>query len=37
MYMGKIRVAVKLQKGQKSFTLTAMNDNCGICKIDIIL
>ena len=37
MYIGKIRVAVKPQKGQKSFTLTAMCDNCGICEIDIIL
>ena len=30
MYMGKIRIAVKPQKGQDSFTLTAMSNNCGI-------
>ena len=37
MYMGKIRIAVKPQKGQQSFTLTALSDNCGICQIDISL
>ena len=28
MYMGKIRIAIKLQKGQESLTLTAVSDNC---------
>ena len=32
MYMGKIRIAVKPQKGQNDFTLTAMSDNCGLCR-----
>ena len=35
MYMGKIRIAVKPQKGQNNFTLTAMSDNCGLCRIVI--
>ena len=29
MYMGKIRIAVKPAKGQKSLTLTATSDHCG--------
>ena len=28
MYMGKIRIAIKLQKYQESLTLTAVSDNC---------
>ena len=32
MYMGKITVAVKPQKGQESFTLTAFSDNCRVCR-----
>ena len=35
MYMGKIRIAVKPQKGQNNFTLTAMSDNCGLGRIVI--
>lgn len=35
MYMGKIRIAVKPQKGQNNFTLAAMSDNCGLCRIVI--
>lgn len=35
MYMGKIRIAVKPQKGQNNFTLTAMSDSCGLCRIVI--
>lgn len=35
MYMGKIRIAVKPQKGQNNFTLTAMSNNCGLCRIVI--
>ena len=35
MYMGKIRIAAKPQKGQNNFTLTAMSDNCGLCRIVI--
>ena len=30
MYMGKILVAVKPQKGQKKLKLTAMSNNCGV-------
>ena len=37
MYMGKIRVAVKPKKGQESFTLTAMSDNCGVCELKVVL
>ena len=37
MYMGKIRVAVKPKKGQESFTLTAMSDNCGVCEKTVSL
>ena len=33
MYMGKIRIAVKPQKGQESFTLTAISENCGLATI----
>ena len=33
MYMGKIRIAVKPQKGQEEVVLTAMSDNCGITQI----
>lgn len=33
MYMGKIRIAVKPQKGQERFTLTAMSDNCGAVRL----
>ena len=37
MYMGKIRVAVKLSKGQKSLELTALSENCGTASIKIEL
>lgn len=33
MYMGKIRIAVKPQKGQERFTLTAMSDNFGAVRL----
>lgn len=36
MYMGKIRIAVKPQKGQERFTLTAISDTCGICQESVI-
>ena len=36
MYMGKIRIAVKPQKSQESFTLTAISDNCSPAVFDII-
>lgn len=37
MYMGKIRVAVKPQKGQKEMILTAMSDNCGLTRLVVEL
>ena len=37
MYMGKIRIAVKPKKGQESFTLTAVSDNCNLCGITVVL
>lgn len=37
MYMGKIRVAVKPKKGQKTLELTAMSDNCGYKSVKIEL
>ena len=36
MYMGKILVAVLPKRGQESFVLTAMSENCGICSEKII-
>ena len=37
MYMGKIRVAVKINKGQESVELTAFSENCGVTSIKIEL
>lgn len=37
MYMGKIRVAVKINKGQESVELTAFSENCGVTAIKIEL
>ncbi len=37
MYMGKIRIAIKLQKGQESLTLTAVSDNCDPAVFSYIL
>jgi len=37
MYMGKILVAVKPEKGQKTFELFARSDRCGKCVIKINL
>ena len=36
MYMGKIRVAVKPEKGQKELVLTAWSDNCGSTSIMVL-
>ncbi len=37
MYMGKIRIAVKPAKGQKSLTLTAISDHCGCTSLRVEL
>jgi len=37
MYMGKIRIAIKLQKGQETLTLTAVSDNCDPAMFSYIL
>ena len=37
MYMGKIRIAVKPQMGQKELILTAMSDNCGVTRLKLQL
>ncbi len=37
MYMGKIRIAVKPQKGQECFTLTAVGDTCGAAAIEVTM
>ncbi len=37
MYMGKIRIAIKLQKGQETLTLTAVSDNCDPAVFSYIL
>jgi len=37
MYMGKIRIAVKPAKDQRSLTLTAISDNCGCTSIRVEL
>ena len=33
MYMGKIRIAVKPARGQKTLELTAQSDNCGVTRL----
>ncbi len=37
MYMGKIRVAVKPEKGASEIILSAMSDNCGVTKLTVKL
>ena len=37
MYMGKIRVAVKPQKGQKKLTLTVISEHCGSTAFELEL
>ena len=37
MYMGKIRIAVRPQKGQERFTLTAVGDTCGAAAIEVTM